>query len=377
MKNLVLIVIVFVLCSCSTINYQSGYYANDTVKANYSHTFTDKFQMPYRLIISDQYLSESNSLFLINQNWIDDYSKLIEYDISTSSIANEIISFDGDNKQISEYCNNNSYIVFVVSKNDDTHKLKDIYIYNIQSKEIKIIKSEIICSLKDDYSNNLFISINEKSIIWLNPDLKGEKSEIVEYNIEFNSFSVIHQQPHLSIEFMKHVPIKYLNVFDDFLVFNVRSNSENEKIVFFDLINKTMLKEVNLPTSCERTYNAVFNKKDDLLYIYGKLGDEEVIYKFDYRTDKTQNLIGIYPHTNLYKDKLTMQNHYLLYTIQQHYSGYIQDHYFSEIYDLNSFQMLRYQYVFNIVETNNNFGFLRFDKEEGVNKIDLELYKKN
>ena len=377
MRNLVLIAVTFVLCSCSTINYQSGYYANDSAKVSYNHTFTDKFQLPYRLIISDQYLSESSRLFLINQDWIGDYSKFIEYDISTSSIVNEIISFDGDNQQISEYCNNDSCIVFVVSKEDETHTLKDIYLYDIHDEELRIIKSEIICSLKKNYSNDLFISINENSIIWLNPDLEGEKSEIVEYNIESNTFSVIHQQPHLNIEFMKHVPIKYLNVLDDFLVFNVRTNSGNEKIVIYDLSNQTMLKEVNLPTNCERTYNAVFDKKDDLLYIYGKLGDEEVIYKFDYRTDKTQNLIGIYPHTNLYKDKLTIQNNYLLYTIQQQYSGYIQDHYFSEIYDLKSFQMLRYQYVFNIVETNNYFGFLKFDKEEGANKIDLELYKKN
>ena len=260
MKNFVLIVVAFVLSSCSTINYQSGYYANDSAKVDYNHTFTDKFQMPYRLIISDQYLSESNNLFLINQNWICDYSKLIEYNISTSSIVNEIISFDGDNQKISEYCNNDLYIVFVVSKKDESHKFKDIYLYNIRNKEIKIIKSEIVCGLKDDYSNNLFISINDNSIIWLNPDLEGEKSEIVEYIIESNSFSVIYQQPHLNIKFMKHVPIKYLNVLDDFLVFNVRINSGNEKIVIYDLKNQTILKEVNLPINCERTYNTVFDK---------------------------------------------------------------------------------------------------------------------
>lgn len=377
MKNLMLIFLVIVLCSCSTINYQSGYYANDTTEAYYNHTFSDKFQLPYRLIIADQYLSERSSIFLINQNWISDYSKLIEYDIATSSITNEIVSFDGKNQQISEYCSNNSYIVFVVSKKDENHKLKDIYLYDIHNEELKVIKSEIICSLKKDYSNDFFISINDNSIFWLNPNLESEKTEIVEYNIESNSFSVIYQQPHLNIEFMKHIPIKYLNVSDDFLVFNVRINSGNKKIVIYDLKNQSILKEVNLPTSCERTYNAVFDKKDDILYIYGKLGDEEVIYKLELTTDKIQNLVGIFPHTNLYDDKLAKNNNYLLYSIQQHYSGNIHDHYFSEIYDLNSYEMLRYQYVFDIVETNNYFGFLKFDKEVGVNKIDLELYRKD
>jgi len=64
----------------------------------------------------------------------------------------------------------------------------------------------------------------------------------------------------------------------------------------------------------------------------------------------------------------------LLYTVQQNFSGWIHEHYYSEIYNIESFEMSRYKYVFDLIETDNYFAYLKFDEKRGINKIEIEIY---
>ncbi|MCF7918517.1 MAG: hypothetical protein K9N06_01210 [Candidatus Cloacimonetes bacterium] len=193
-KYPVFIILIFIFWGCSTINYQTGYYADAALEAKYIHSFTDRYQLPYELIIIDQYLADAGRIFLITQNWLEEYSKLIEYDITNSSVVNEIVAFDGRTQRISESCNNDSYIAFVVAKEMEEQDLKDIYLYDIKAGSYRIISSDINTGIAEDYSQVLNVSINGNSVFWLHPDLEGRKTEINQYDINTGEISIVAQR---------------------------------------------------------------------------------------------------------------------------------------------------------------------------------------
>lgn len=376
MRNTLLLILLTVMLGCSTASYQQGYYANPEQLPAYEHTFNDSMDLPYNLIISDKHLQEENRIFLLNQNWISQYSKLVEYDLTTNTVLNEIAAYDGRKEKISEHCNNDSLIVFVTTKIVETKTYKDIFYYNFIKNKLVKIKTDIIASDDGKYANKLFISLYDNHIYWLNPNLAEMKTEIVKYDIFSKATTVIMEKPHLISGFLTHFPIKYITVQDNLLLFNVRSSSKPENILIYNLNNLTKKYDLDLPTGSEKTYNSIYNTADKNLYIYGNSGEEEVIYRFNPETGEQQNLVGIYPQSNLYKDRMQIVDNNLLYSIQINTSGYIQDHYFSQIYDLETYQMLRYPSVFHLLETEAYFGMLKFDEVDGPNKIHLELYKK-
>ncbi|MCF7918516.1 MAG: hypothetical protein K9N06_01205 [Candidatus Cloacimonetes bacterium] len=174
---------------------------------------------------------------------------------------------------------------------------------------------------------------------------------------------------------MEQVPIKYMHVYDDVMIFNDRTQPGKEKLIIYDLTQQSSMNEIVLPDSSEISFNAVFDKDKGRLFLYDRMQNTELIYQYE-SYNHVKKYVGLYPRSFLFHDKLNLVDNYLLYTVQQDLTGYIHDHYFSEIYDLNKCKILRYRYVFNIVETAEYFGYLKFDKELGVGKIDLELYEK-
>jgi len=299
----------------------------------------------------------------------------VEYDLTTGTIVNEIACFEKSDK-ISEYCNNDSIIVYVVSSKNETGTYKDIYSYNFLTRELHLVRSNITAAFNDDYANKLYVALFDNYVYWLNPNLEEKKSEIVKYDLFSGATTIIVEKPHLNNQYLDHVPIKYINVQGNFLLFNDRSNSTPESITVYELRTMTQKFVVDLPDGSEKSYNAIYYHNDRNIYIYADLDKKEVIYRFNPETGKILNLVGIYPHSNLYKDKMQIIDNNILYSMQFNVTGYIQDHYFSEIYDLSNYELMKYQYTFNILETEGYFGLLRFDKSEGINEIHLELYEK-
>jgi len=63
MKNIILLLFLSTLLSCSMVSYQTGYYGNPEQKPIYEQSFKDQSNLPYNLIISDKYLKEKNTSF--------------------------------------------------------------------------------------------------------------------------------------------------------------------------------------------------------------------------------------------------------------------------------------------------------------------------
>lgn len=363
------------LSSCSSINYQSG---NDRVKDNllvYSHSFEDQQELPNKLIISDQYLQTNNRIFIVNQNWVSTYSQLVEYDLKTSTIVNNISSFDGVNEKISETFNDNSHIVFTVRRKKDNKNYEDIYLYNIVNKEKIMIKDNILTSIEDKYPGNLYVTISNNSVFWINPDFENNKSVIMEYNIVDHTTKSIHEQSFLNKGFMNHIPITFLSVSANYLLFNNRSTNANDTLIFLDLNTKKVINKIKIPKEYEFTYYGTIDDKEKCIYLYGRTKDNELIYRYNIKTFTDQKLIGIMERSYIMKNRIYFSDNQLFYSIQQDFTGDIRDHYFSEIYDLINYKTKRLNYVFNFVKTNNYFAYLEFDKDEGPNKMNLMIYQ--
>ncbi len=375
MRKLLLILLTVFLCSCSTINYQRGFYGDRDKKPIYIHSFSDKSQLPYKLIISDQYLQSKDRIFMVNQNWISTYSRLVEYDLSNSTIVKEIASFESKNENISETINDNAYIVFVVNKLNEKNKFKDIYLYNIENGDKTLIKSDIFTGLKDEFSADLFVTIYNNSVYWINPDFENKKSAIMSYNITDHTIKQIHEQAFLEKGFMSHIPSTFLTLSGNCLVFNNRTNEDKEKIVFFDLNSNSIVKKIEIPTEFVFNYYAVSDNKEECLYIYGRTKDNEMIYRLNMQTQTVQKLVGFMERTYLIKNRIYYSDDQLFYSVNQNFTGNIRDHYFSEIYNLINYKMVRYQYRYNSVKTDRYFAFLEFDEKEGPDIMKMEIYQ--
>ncbi len=375
MKNYIIILLMILICSCSTINYQNAYYGDKNLSPFYTYTFTDKSQIPNKLIISEQYLQTKNRIFMINQNWASTYSKLVEYDLGNSSIVKEICSYDGKNQTISEAVIDNSYLVYVVTRVTANQKYKDIFLYNIESGVNTLIKSDILTSKNGEYSPNLYIILNNNSIYWINPDIDKGTSMIVEYNITEHSTRVIHEQAFLEKGFMNHIPITFLSLSDKYLIFNIRSDNTSNQITFLDLKTKAIIQKTDLPVEFVFTYYGVTNEKGDCLYLYGRTKENELIYCYNAETKAVKKLVGFMERSFIKNNKLIFSDNQLLYSVELYFTGNVQDNYFSEVYDLNHYTMQRYQSVFHLVKLPKYFAFLQLDENEGPNKIKLKIYQ--
>jgi hypothetical protein len=377
MKTLLLLLLLIsaLLSGCSTIHYQTGYYAAHSKHPLYSHTITDKLNLPNRVLISDEYLKSKNKIFIVNEDYATHYSKLVEYDLSGSTISKEIASFDGDSTRITDAVNDNAHIVYVVRKTKGKNVYKDIYLYDMEGRNSTVIKSDIHSDTEGMQTGYyLFVAINKNFVYWINPDLENKSSEIMEYNMTDHSTKVIYHQSFLDTGAWKNMPLTYLSLSDNCLVFNSRSNEGKDKIVIFDVNTKSNYKVIDLPPEYTYTYYGVMDNRAGNIFLYSKSGDADLIYSLNIQNQAITKLVGFLPKSYLHPDKFNCSDNKLLYSIQQDFTGYVRDHHFCEIYDLDTMQMLRYQYAFNIVKTDEYFAFLRWGHVETDN-VDLIIYQ--
>jgi hypothetical protein len=330
-----------------------------------------KVAMPRNCIICDDYLDKTNNLFFINQPYLEQYSQIVEYNILTNSVVNEIMKLDEKEGVIQGYDYDTEFIVWDVIKKDKDSSLKDIYVYNINTKKINKIAENIIC----DYP--LSLKVNNGKVVWIEHDDIKKLSKIKIYNLYTNIEQTIVSLDYISKTFTSFKnSIISLELKDNKLFYDRRYDDAPSKIIVYDINKNEQVEELDTRNDISFNYDIAYSSENNYLTIYGNNIKKDIIYVLDITNKKVNNILEFYPRTVVYNDRMKLIEDNLFYTVQINVSGKIADHYYAEIYDIHNKTMKDYKHAIDIQKTNKYFSILKYDKKEEINKINFELYKK-
>ncbi len=376
MKHLIYFLVLYSI-GCSSIPYDPNFERAANKEPIFKSSFEkDKEKLPSKCIIIDHYLEKTNNIFFINKDYIRSYSQLIEYNLNTNSVVNEIISLDGKTEFIDEYGYSDTHIVYSVIKKQGKATSKDIYAYNIDKKEAYKIASNIIYGDESDGTYPLSLKISKNRVAWIEHNLEKELTIIKLYDLNSRAMKIINTSEFIDDLPNFKMPTFILELKNDTLFYDKRQIQGAPKIFMYDIRKAKITNELLAKSDILFHFSGSYNEHGNYLSLYARSNKEDLIYIYDLKENDSYNIVGFYPHTLVYDDRINTRDNFVIYNVQMNVSGDIIDHYFGEIYNITTRTMKRYKYAIDIVETDEYFGVLRFDRSKAINKINFELYKK-
>lgn len=361
MKKRVLFVLISILICCSA-------FAKEI-----SAVFEDKDNLPDGIIFCNGYYEEINNIFLKLQNYTSDYSKIVEYDTTNSEIKNIIYSCE-KGFAIRDFSNADYGFVFSVIElryaNDVKPRFSDLYYFDCNSKTLTKI-NELPISKNDD--GDLYPCcpcINDNYIVYLHHDFDKKKSQIIAYDLKSKTSKTI-----VTEKFSKNTTgITFLNICNDSLIYNTFNNKNEAEIKLYDLNSKKIIKSIKALSTSSVHYAGCYDEEAKTIVLYAqssRYGD--LIYKIDSETGRNTKLVGFRDYTVIKNDQMYFDGQRILYTVQRDISGNIIDHYYAEIYHLNSYRSVQRPHTAYCFLTKEWMGTLVYDDEKGINKIHLKI----
>ena len=103
--------------------------------------------------------------------------------------------------------------------------------------------------------------------------------------------------------------------------------------------SQKVIKSINALKTSSIHYAGCYDEEAKTIVLYAqssRYGD--LIYKIDSETGRNTKLVGFRDYTVIKNDQMYFDGQRILYTIQRDISGNIIDHYYAEIFQLNSFR---------------------------------------
>lgn len=351
--------------SCLTPNYLI------TTEPIVRNIFSDEENLPSKIIFNEEYYNQTTNVFFVISNYTKDYSRLVEYSTENENTIN-IIYETSDAERIYEYSNNKNYIVFSTLINESDNKYHDLFYYDIYKKKLfkinnyKINKNPVIYPTK--------IKVGTNFISWVEQDFDQRVSRIMVYNID-NEYTEVLDESKFNNNNNFPISIFFTDIDRNYIIYDKCNDKNMVELILYDYLNKELKKIFDSNYKTKLHYNGSLNYKNQKVVFYAQTESGDIVYLYDIKRDKYEKLVGFYPHSVIYNDKIKLIRDEFYYTTQKNVSGLIKDHYAVETYNLKSYKMRKEKEYFDIYKSDNYNVFLRFDKEIDVRKIHFEIYE--
>lgn len=334
--------------------------------------------LPFKTIILDDYLKKTNHIFFIN----GDYQKyttlqLVEYDLKSKAIVKNIFTVGDGDKASHEYTihdfeHDDKYIVWSVYKDKS---FADIYVYNTAlGKKQKVVTDVYYGGMQSMMP--ISIKIANGRIAWLVHNQEKRRDIIYIYDLTTSKQSVAAELPWPAITQGLNFQTPFIELKGDLLFYSKRESFSSQKITVYNVKDNKIIDELPVASDIAFHYVASYNEQNNYLALYAKSKSGDLVYVYDLKKKQPCNMIGLDKLATLYGDRLSTIDNLVFYTVQLNTTGFIQDHYYGEIYDLNSKTQKQYDQAIDIIETEKYFGLIKFDKTEPFNKMHFILYDK-
>ena len=374
-KIIFLLFVLFSLSSCFNVRYLDGDYTDKNNAPYISRTFEDPEFLPKNIIISELYMEKHSSIFFIYQDKTSSYSKLTEYSTEEGKDSKEILAFKENEGRISEYDNNDEYIVFGVKRKIESKLYKDIYLYRMETGELKKIKKDIYVGQTYDTYNYQFVTLFQNKVYWLSTNFEAGQTELTEYDIASGKEETIIKRPFLKTGAMEQCPIKFLTHSENYLIYNALSDDSNESIVFYDVKGRKPAKNIIMADNIKYSFYAVCDDEENNLYLYSSDDKKEYIVKVDMEGMKCKKLTKFDSRSFVIDDKIRFSDGYIIYPVELYYTGNSADNYYCDVFNLKKDIINRYCSVFSFVKSRSYFGYLKIDDKLGYGKLYFKLYR--
>lgn len=333
---------------------------------------------PAKILFDEALFDATGDVFFIARDYRQSYSKLVRYNLARQEVSTV---FKSENGSIHDAANQGGLIAFSVLAKDGAEYHQSVYCYEVGKGELKKVADNL------NRTRGIYpvrVGVGGGKIAWLEHLLAG-KDSVAKGSGKKNSSTVqlydvktrtLAAAGRATLGDSDHqVPIFFNDLSDTTLVYDRVTESGGLELVLFDAA--AMMERQRLPAmdGIKLHFNGAFNAEHGYLALYAKAADGDVIYVVNVRSGKTQKLVGFHKSTYLYNDQLATHKSEILYTVQLDTSGRIQDHYYTEVYDLATFKMDKQAGHFDIVKTEKYTGALRFDDTVATNTIHFELWR--
>lgn len=376
MKNLICFLLLSMV-GCAIIPYDSGFDRDLLKKPTHKLSFSKaKVKLPSKIIIFDTHLKNTNNIFFMMKDDVRSYSQLVEYNLVSHSVVNEIISLDGKSRFIGEYSYGDNFILFSVTKKINKKSSKDIYSYNVSKQEIHKIASDIVYSSEPDETYPLSLKTSMGKAAWIEQDLNKKITTLKLYDLNSGQLKIIDK-----LKFIDDLPIFKMPAFmielkKNLLIYDTRRIQGSPVICLYDINEAKIIKKIYAKKDILFHYSGVYNELRNYLAFYARAKENDVVYIYDLKDSSNYNIEKFNDFSIVYDDRINTNDNFVIYNVHTNISSAITDHYFGEIYDIKTKTMKRYKYAIDIVETDDYFAVLKFDKNESTGKVHFELYKK-
>jgi Tol biopolymer transport system component len=339
----------------------------DNTKPELSIAFTDVKNLPSVILFDEQYFIEKKNVFFILSDYMQNYSRLIKYNIDTKKSEKTIYEAQHTEK-IREYCNANGFIVFSVLKKDKDYS-HDIYLYNMATDEIKKINTYPLNT--SDSIMPLSLKTDGIGVVYVEQNFENNTSVVKHYNIAYEKEENICSMPFTDTN--TYASIFFTNINSGTIIYDKINNGKME-IIVYDIKSKTEKNIIEPLKGVALNYGGLLNKEKNFLAYYSQTIDGDVIYIHDLNNNKNERLVSFDQYSLAYNDMLYSKDNDILYNVQRNISGNIKDHYYGEVYRLKNYSMEQVFKCFNISIGDKYIAFLKFD-DQGIKVIHFELYK--
>lgn len=339
----------------------------------YKQSFSKKRKLPAKIIFIEKYFEQNNRIFFLNRDYTMSYSQIVEYDLGKRKCVKKIYSLKGTGQVILDYdCDNN--IVWSVFKRVNRDFLADIYQYNITSKKLTRIKDNIDCTRKDNKRLPLHLKVDNGKIVWLEYSMDNEETYIKQFNIEEGLEQTVESINSMAVDNEAPLPTSFLELKDGKLFFDKKQTTGKVKIILYDIVHNKIINEWNAKEDVTMHYAGAYSIENDYLALYAKTKKGDQIYIFDMANHKMDTIAAFPERAFVYDDKLKAYRDNVFYSVQLNVSGQVQDHYYSEIYNLKNKQQEQIKTAFDVFKNDKYLCVLKFDDVKHINKIHFEMY---
>ena len=357
-KQMLLLILLIFTFSCS--------------KSIYKIEFTkEENNLPGKIIFIEEYFEETQNIFFIIKDYMNSYSRLVEYDLVNQKIEKLIFDIDPQNGYIREFDSNEDYIVFSVLSSKENVNVSKIYYYDIKAKKLEVLKDKVIGSSKGIYPIRL--NVDSTRIGWLQHDFQNELTQIKIFDILTKEMISIDEAQFTKSGFK--IPIFFLDMKDNKIIYDKNNDTKGLYIYIFDYNSMKVVTSIPVEKDVKLHFNGSYNPEKNFIALYSKTSNTDLLYKINLENHEATKLAGFYKNSVIYDDILESVENEIIYSVQLNVSGKVKDHYYTEIYDLSTMKMKRFETSFHSIKTKKYFGLLKFDEVENINKIHFELYE--
>ena len=171
------------------------------------------------------------------------------------------------------------------------------------------------------------------------------------------------------------IPIFFLDMKDNKIIYDKNNDTKGLYIYIFDYNSMKVVTSIPVEKDVKLHFNGSYNPEKNFIALYSKTSNTDLLYKINLENHEATKLAGFYKNSVIYDDILESVENEIIYSVQLNVSGKVKDHYYTEIYDLSTMKMKRFETSFHSIKTKKYFGLLKFDEVENINKIHFELYE--